>query len=172
MMEILEFRPPAIMRICAVPVGAASLVASCYQLWLALIHGEPARLPVVLMLQLPAALALTALRRRIRMDESGIIAQSLFSTRRIPYAGVRRVDEARAAVVIESTVGPITSTWLAFGERANLLRAVVERAKLTRSPNEPPFGIRARYVPRAQNISFTPHHARRPPPAETEDVVT
>ena|SRR5687767_1778563 len=162
-METLEFRPPYAVRAVAASIGLLCLIAALHQLWLALSIGEYARIPVVLLLSLPIALAATLNRRRIALDESGILVQTSLSSARIPYSVVRRVDERRSGLIIETSSGPITAAWLTRSDRERLLRAIVERARLIRSIEEPPYGIRTRYVPRAKEISFIPHHARKQP---------
>ena len=172
-METLEFRPPFASRAVAALIGLLCLVTSSHQFWLALTRGEMSRSPVALLLLMPAVVGITVFRRRIRLDDSGILMETFGVSRRIPYSGVRRVDELRSGLTIETAAGPVRSTWLSRSEREKLLRAVVERARLIRMLEDPPYGILARYVPRAKEISFIPHHARKQTgTADSGDVVS
>ncbi len=172
-METLKFRPLFAVRAAAALIGILCLVASCHQFWIALTQREIARVPVALLLLMPAVVGVTVFRRRIHLDDSGILTQTIGVSQRVPYSAVRRVDEMRSGLIIETAEGPIGSTWLNRSEREKLLRAVVERARLIRILEDPPYGILARYVPRAKEISFIPHHARKQTKsADSGDVVS
>ena len=172
-METLDFRPPYVVRVLAAPIGLLCLVAAFQQAWLAADQQQYSRIPVVALLLVPAGVAATILRRRIRLDDSAITGRTIVSTVRAPYSAVRRVDETRSGLVVNTSSGAITSAWLTCDDRKRLLKALVERVRLTRTLEEPPYGVLARYVPRAKEISFIPHHARKQADsADSGDVVS
>ena len=157
----LEFRPPAPLRYGLAFLGAFTFLAAGIQLNVALVRREPTRLPAACILLVPTVLAMAVFRRSLALDEKGIYAQGFGPTRFIPYTIVRRVDERRASVAIQTSSDALTSAWLSPADRQRLLREVVERAMLTRTAEEPPFGVLARYVPRTADIGFIPHHSKR-----------
>jgi hypothetical protein len=166
----IEFRPSPALRIglafvafaCGIP--AAGIAVSLLGFW------DASFAVALCILLVPVSFAFTINRTLVRLGEFAITSRRSLSSRRVPYSEIRWVYERRGSLVIETARGPVTSAWLPPAERARLLRAVIERARLIRTLDEPPFGVVARYVPRAKDIAFIPHHARQRP--DSGDVVS
>jgi hypothetical protein len=166
----IEFRPSPALRIGLAFVALTCLIPAAALAFPLLSTWSTSRAVAIGIVLLPALLALAVNLILIRLDDSGITARGLFGKRRVPYPEVRWVDERKASVTIETARGPVTSSWLSPNERSRLLRAVIDRARLIRTIDEPPFRVLARYVPRAEDIAFFPHHARKKP--DSGDVVS
>src|SRR2546421_8701795 len=135
-----DFRAAAALRYAIGLIGALCALAAVYYLSLVSAHREPFRLLGVGVLLIPPLLAITIWRMIIRLDDSGLISRTILARRRVAYSGIRFVDERRSSVVIETAAGPVSTAWLSPTDRSRLLRALIERARLTRSMEDPPYG--------------------------------
>jgi hypothetical protein len=144
----LVFRPDKTLRIVVCVFAALCVWGAIYQA--VLLHVAAA-----IVLALPCILAATLLKRRIEVRDDAFVSVGLLKTREIPWAGVRRIDQTRRSFVFVTDKGSVSAGWIAAGQRDLLFRKVLEKAKLTISPEKTRWGILAQYVPRAQPIRFT-----------------
>ena len=156
------FRPSPGMR--AISAGMCVLALA---VWLTVAVTAPeqrgGRIAAASILALPCLAGSAILFRRIEADDSGISSMTLFGARRVQWADLRRIDVRRGSFVIESNVGPVSAAMLDARVRDPLLRLIVERAALTRTMEDLPWGLESRYVPRRQDIGFAefvPHNRR------------
>jgi hypothetical protein len=160
------YRPAAGLRIVSGALFLVSLAVWLTVLFTWPLHRSLARAAAATILVLPCLAGAALLSRRIETDDFHLTSVSLGRAKRLRWSDVRRVDVRRGSFVIESTQGPVSAAMIAPGEREPLLRTVIERAGLTRAGDDLPWGIEARYVPRAQDIGFAdfvPHNKRRRP---------
>ena len=169
--ETLEFRPPASLRMALGMIGLLTAISAMILTLRSLSRYEPAGIALSVLLLAPTSIALSVLSRQYLITHSEVRLQLPWTEITIPFARIRFVDESRGSVKVDSASRALIVMWLTPKERDRLVHAIVDRARLIRSM-DPPFGVRARYVPRTQDIGFTPHHARRPIPPESEDVVS
>lgn len=150
----LIFRPDRSLRI-VVCVFAALCV------WGALYQTARFHFAAAIVLAIPCILAMTVVRRRIEVRDDALVSVGLIKTREIPWSGVRRIDQTRRSFVFVTDKGSVSAGWIAAAQRDLLFRKVLEKAKLTISPEKARWGILAQYVPRAQPIRFTAPADRR-----------
>jgi hypothetical protein len=148
----MEFRPPLALRLLLGCYGVLCIVAVCGHVVVAVAQKEPIRLTAVLILLACSVLAVALLRQKIEVSDEGLRAVSAFGARFIPWSAVRRLDQMRHTFVVFSEAGTVSAGWLFRREREQLLRLILQHAKLTASPEKLRWGLVARYVPRAQNI--------------------
>jgi hypothetical protein len=116
---------------------------------------------LTLLLLLPSLVGAAVVGRRVEANTDGLRSVSIFGALFVAWSGVNRIDQGRGSFVIETASGPVSAGWIAPGEREQLMRLVIERAKLTRVIEPSRYGLVAQYVPRAQDIGFVPHAKRR-----------
>jgi len=120
----------------------------------------PAMVALTFLLLLPSFVGAAIIGRRIEVMQDAIRTVSAIGSRTVDWSGVKGIEQGRTSFVIETSSGPISAGWIAPKDREQLLRLVIERAKLTRiDPSR--YGLMAQYVPRAQDIGFVPHAKRR-----------
>ena len=167
----LEFRPPRPLRITLGAIGLLTALAAVLLTLRSLSSHQPGGLLVSCLLLTPTLTALLLIHRSYALSLSEFEVTSLGVRSAIPYTGIRWVDDSRGSITIVSAQRPVTVSFLSPGERDRLLHTLVARARLIRSM-DPPYGVRARYIPRAEEIKFIPHHARKNADPESGGMVS
>ena len=157
----IVFRPSLLLRILFGVCGVLSFGAALYSLYFVESSNPVAILVRRLLLLLPLFASVHVNLQQISVTGEGIESRRWFGKRVVKWGNVKRIDQGRGSFVIETAAGPISAGWISPAEREELLRLVVERAKLTRVMEPSRFGLVAQYVPRAQDIGFVPHAKRR-----------
>ena len=170
---LLEFRPPLALRVLLAAAGLLTGIAALLLIWRSLFNKNYEELLAAGLLLVPTAIALSVMRRAYILSDTTLEAVSLSGSYSVPLTALRCLDQRLGSLRILSSGKPMAVTFLSPTDRDKLMRALVERARLTRLAEEPPYGIVARYVPRAKDITFVPHHSRRRPDSgESEGVVS
>ena len=167
----LEFRPPGLLRAILGIVGVMTAAAAILLTARSVSRHETAGIASAALLLVPTLIAVTLAARVYILTDSELSLRLPGVQARIPYSGIQWVDDARGSIGVKATGRHLNIALLSSAQREELLHALVERARLIRSM-DPPFGVRARYIPRAEDIRFMPHHARRPTSEDSNDVVS
>lgn len=157
----MTFRPPRLLRLLFAAFGGLCAWAAVWQVWLFAATGEARRLLAALIVGLPCGLAAAVWRKAVVVEEEGLRSTTLCATRVVPWTAVYRLDQTRRSFVVETQAGPVSAGWLAQAERDRLLRLILQKARLTASRERLPWGLVARYVPRAQPIAFGEFQRRK-----------
>jgi hypothetical protein len=157
----LVFRAPLSLRWILGVAGAGCAIVAGAQIVAFLTSGDVRHLGAAVALLLPGVLVFMVSRRRVIVAAEELRSRTLFHERVIPWSAIRRLDKTRGAFIVETSHGPVSAGWLAAHEREQLMRLIIEHAKLVAAMSEPRFGILASYLPRAKDIGFVPLARRR-----------
>lgn len=159
-----EFRPAPALRVVAALVAALSLWAAVWALVRGIATGQPRLLIGAAVLALPCLVAATVLRRRVVVTPDALVSTGLLRTRRVAWSSIRHVDQTRHSFTAFAPGGVVSAGLIAADQRERLLRLVLEHGKLMAGGGPLRWGLRARYVPRAQPVAVVelqPHHRRK-----------
>lgn len=157
-MESLTFRPARFLRILLGLIGAICLSLVLIRLLECTLLRKTLNLIGLLALSIPCWYAAAVHRKRIVVREDGLHSTTLLGSRFIPWESVRYLDQKRASFVLETDCGSVSAGWLAPSDRERLMRLILQYARLSTSTQKAPWGVMARYVPRAQTISRSELH--------------
>lgn len=162
----LLFRPPPVLRGLAAVWGIVCGSAALWLLGRSLSQQDARALLAALPLLLPCLFATAVWRRRVRVEETGVVSTTFGRTIHVAWSEIRAVNQTRTSFVIETAQGAVSAGWIARADRDRMMRLVIERARLTRAA-ELRWGLTAQYIPRTQAITFQTHAQRRAATAPT-----
>ncbi|HXG24098.1 MAG TPA: hypothetical protein VNJ09_06035 [Chthonomonadales bacterium] len=151
-MESLTFQAPRVLRNLFGSIGVVCLLLILIRLLECAFLRQTPNLIGLLVLSLPCWYAAAVLRKRVIVSEDGLYSTTLLGSRFIPWETVRYLDQKRASFVVETDCGSLSSGWLAPSDRERLMRLILQFARLGISTQKTPWGVIARYAPRAQTI--------------------